>query len=141
VCQQLVPRACGHGRVLAAEVMVASSAIRAMIREGNVHQLPGIIEVGGKDGMRSMNQALADLARRGAITVEAALAHSGDPDTLKSQLQGVVTQAQPASRPAQAGAAAADKARAATIFPGPPAGRDGPELKPPPKDEIIVGVK
>ncbi|MBI4605318.1 MAG: PilT/PilU family type 4a pilus ATPase, partial [Planctomycetes bacterium] len=90
-CQQLVPRADSRGRVLAAEIMVATPAVKALIREDKAHQLMSIIQTGGRYGMKTMNQALYDLYRQHLITYDDALSHSADPEDLKRlvQKQGV----------------------------------------------------
>ncbi|MEC7584897.1 MAG: type IV pilus twitching motility protein PilT [Planctomycetota bacterium] len=79
VCQQLVPRATGKGRALAAEIMVCNPAIRALIRDNKAHQIMSIIQTGGAVGMRTMNQSLFELYRAGTVSYEDALEHSGDP--------------------------------------------------------------
>ena len=68
-----IPRAAGGGRVMVAEVLVCTPAIRAVIREGKTHQIYSLMQAGQKYGMQTMNQALlqassntADLARGGA---------------------------------------------------------------------------
>lgn len=86
-CQQLVPRADGRGRVLAAEVMIANSAVRALIRDDKTHQIASIIQTGGKYGMKTMNQGLFDLYRQHLITFDEALSRSTDPDDLKRIFQ------------------------------------------------------
>jgi twitching motility protein PilT len=86
-CQQLMPCADGRGRCLAAEVMVANSAIRSLIREDKAHQIYSIIQTGGKAGMRTMNQALFELYQSKQITYEDALARTSDPDDLKRVMQ------------------------------------------------------
>ncbi len=86
-CQQLIPRSDGRGRALAAEVMLATSAVRSLIREDKTHQLMSIIQTGGRHGMKSMNQALFELYRQHAITFDDALCHSSDPDDLRRLLQ------------------------------------------------------
>ncbi len=86
-CQQLLPRAHGSGRALAAEVMLANSAVRSLIRDGKVHQIASIIQTGRKFGMKTMNQSLIDLYRDGQIDIETALSHSLDPEDLKRNLQ------------------------------------------------------
>ena len=72
ICQTLVPRADGPGRVPACEVMLATTPIRNIIREGRVHQLYSTIQVSKRDGMQTLNQALDDLLMRGMITKEQA---------------------------------------------------------------------
>ncbi len=86
-CQQLLPRKTGKGRVLCAEVMVVNAAIRSLIREDKAHQIYSIIQTGGRTGMRTMNQALADLVKCNQAHLDEALAHSSDVDDLKRQLQ------------------------------------------------------
>jgi twitching motility protein PilT len=86
-CQQLLPRKIGKGRVLCAEVMVVNAAVRSLIREDKAHQIYSIIQTGGRAGMRTMNQALADLVKTNQVHLDEALAHSSDVDDLKRQLQ------------------------------------------------------
>ncbi|MGQ9464177.1 MAG: type IV pilus twitching motility protein PilT [bacterium] len=75
VTQQLLPKI-GGGRVLAAEVMVATPAIRALIRDGKEHQIYSMIQSGQKYGMQTMNQALYNLYVRRLITLETAFDYS-----------------------------------------------------------------
>jgi len=86
VSQQLVPRASGVGRVLAAEILVATHAVRSLIREQRLHQLYTVIQTGQREGMRTMNQALKALYEERAITLEEALARSSDPAELERML-------------------------------------------------------
>lgn len=72
VCQTLVPRSGGRGRVAASEVLVATSAISNLIREGQSHQIPSALQAGAALGMRTLDQHLADLVNRGMIREEAA---------------------------------------------------------------------
>jgi twitching motility protein PilT len=76
VSQQLLPTYDGKGRAAAAEVMVATPAVRNLIREGKTHQLYTSMQAGGKFGMQVMDQHLAQLVRLGKITYECALEHS-----------------------------------------------------------------
>ncbi|MHC5010027.1 MAG: type IV pilus twitching motility protein PilT [Planctomycetota bacterium] len=85
-CQQLLPLARGSGRALALEVMIANSAIRALIRDDKAHQIYSIIQTGGKSGMQTMNASLCDLVRRNLITLEQAMTHSSDVEDLKRTL-------------------------------------------------------
>ena len=73
VSQQLLPVAHGEGRAVAAEVMVATPAIRNLIREGKTHQIYTSMQAGGKFGMQVMDQHLAELVRKGNVTYESAL--------------------------------------------------------------------
>ncbi|OIP43480.1 twitching motility protein PilT [Candidatus Desantisbacteria bacterium CG2_30_40_21] len=73
VSQTLIPVMDGRGRVCAAEVMVASSAIRNLIREGKTHQMPSIIQTSARDGMQSMDQTLRNLVMQRKISPDDAL--------------------------------------------------------------------
>jgi len=86
-CQQLLARADGRGRVLAAEIMVCNSAVRSLIRDDKAHQIYSIIQTSGKLGMRTMNQSLFELYRAGLINYEESLAHTSDPEDLKRVFQ------------------------------------------------------
>ena len=86
--QLLLPRKDGHGRVAAVEVMLATAAIRNLIREGKTYQLLNTIQTGGQYGMQTLNQALLALYLKGNITREEAFARSTDLEELKHMLQG-----------------------------------------------------
>jgi twitching motility protein PilT len=73
ICQTLVPKIRGDGRVCAMEVMTGTTAVRSLIRESKTHQLPSIIQVSAKYGMQSMDQTLKQFVVEGQITKEAAL--------------------------------------------------------------------
>jgi twitching motility protein PilT len=73
VCQQLVRTADGKGRVVATEVLIATPAIRNLIREGKTHQIYSAMQAGAKHGMATMDQHLAELFKKGKITYDAAL--------------------------------------------------------------------
>ena len=83
ICQTLIPRADGVGRVPACEVMIANMALRNVIREGRIHQLYSVIQVSKKDGMQTFNQAMADLMRKGTITKEQAYQRTSMIEELK----------------------------------------------------------
>jgi twitching motility protein PilT len=70
VAQQLCRTADGKGRVVTAEVLVATPAIRNLIREGKTHQIYSAMQAGAKFGMQTMDQHLAELVKRGRITYE-----------------------------------------------------------------------
>ncbi len=72
VTQQLLPRASGLGRVVACEMLVATPAVRNLIREGKTHQIYSAMQAGAKFGMLSMDQALADLVKGGIVTRQVA---------------------------------------------------------------------
>ncbi len=61
VTQQLLPRASGKGRVVACEILVATPAVRNLIREGKTHQIYSAMQAGAKFGMVTMDQMLAHL--------------------------------------------------------------------------------
>jgi len=86
VCQQLLPKADGTGRVLATETMVATPVVRALIRENKLHQLPSVIKGGSEVGMSTMNQSLAKLVRNRVVTQEVALSFSPDREDLMDEL-------------------------------------------------------
>ncbi len=71
--QILIPRADGEGRVLSTEVMVSTPGIRNLIREGDIAQIPSLLQMGAQYGMRTMDKALKTLYKKGVITKEAAL--------------------------------------------------------------------
>jgi twitching motility protein PilT len=70
ICQQLLPRNDGKGRVVATEIMIATSAIRNLIRENKIHQIYASIETGCEKGMRTIDQSLLELYSKGAISKE-----------------------------------------------------------------------
>lgn len=72
ISQQLLKRKEGNGRVLAAEILVVNSSIRALIREGKIHQINSAIQTGRDEGMILMAKSLSELIKRGLITMEAA---------------------------------------------------------------------
>ena len=86
LCQTLVPRSGRPGRVPAVEIMVATSAIRNLIREGKTHQLLNVIQTGTQFGMCTLDQALVVLYRGGEIGLDAALEHSQNQDEMKGLL-------------------------------------------------------
>jgi len=85
VSQTLIPKI-GGGRALSMEIMVATPAIRAIIRDDKVHQLYSMIQSGQKYGMKTMNQSLAELYTGGKITINDAMTHSHDPQELSEML-------------------------------------------------------
>jgi twitching motility protein PilT len=73
VSQQLVPTVDGKGRAVAAEILVATPAVRNLVREGKTHQIYTSMQAGGKHGMQVMDQHLAELVQKNKVTYEAAL--------------------------------------------------------------------
>jgi twitching motility protein PilT len=90
VTQQLIPRSRGGGRILCAEVLVCTPAIKAVIREGKVHQIYSLMQAGQKFGIQTMNQALLQAVLDKALTPEDALDRSTDRLELDGMLQKVL---------------------------------------------------
>ncbi|CAN5819104.1 type IV pilus twitching motility protein PilT [soil metagenome] len=109
--QQLVPRASGDGRVLAYEFMVATPAVRNLIREGKTHQILLQIQMGGQIGMITMDAWLAEMHLRRAISYNTGIERSVDSKEFARLVEsggvaGAAGQSQPAvaARPAPSGA-------------------------------------
>jgi twitching motility protein PilT len=83
VCQTLVKRASGKGRVVATEVLFATAAIGNLIREAKTYQIPSAMQAGRELGMHTMDQNLAELVDSGTITHAAALEKAQDLESLK----------------------------------------------------------
>jgi twitching motility protein PilT len=83
VCQQLLPRAGGGGRAVAAEVLIATPAIRNLIRDGKTHQIYSAMQAGGKFGMQTMDQSLANLLQAGVIDLGTALERCANEEDLR----------------------------------------------------------
>jgi twitching motility protein PilT len=90
VTQQLLPRSGGGGRVVAAEVLVITPAVRNLIREGKTHQIYSAMQSGGRYGMQTMDQSLADLLKRKAIDFGTAIERCANEDDLR-RLAGIGT--------------------------------------------------
>ncbi len=88
--QQLIPRSRGTGRIMCAEVLVCTPAIKAVIREGKVHQIYSLMQAGQKFGMQTMNQALMTAVLDKQLSLEDALDRSTDRVELEQMLQKVV---------------------------------------------------
>jgi twitching motility protein PilT len=86
VTQQLLQTVDGQGRVAATEILIATPAVRNLIREGKVHQIYSVIQAGGRFGMRTMDASLAELVRAGKITPELAMDRCHDPEELNRLL-------------------------------------------------------
>lgn len=87
VSQRLVP-AIGGGRIPAAEILVATSAVRNIIREGKTHQLDAAIQTGAEQGMQSMDRALVNLIHAGTITYDEAKNYALDIQELDRLMRG-----------------------------------------------------
>jgi len=88
VCQALLPKSGGTGRVAALEILVANPAIRNLIRDDKIHQIYGTMQTGQeKFGMQTMNQALARLVEKRLVTRDNAFATSSNRDELITILE------------------------------------------------------
>jgi twitching motility protein PilT len=83
ITQTLLPKASGRGRVAACEVLVATPAIRALIREEKVHQIYSAMQAGKKFGMQTLNDSLYQLYVQRQVTLEECLRVSSDQTELK----------------------------------------------------------
>ena len=88
ISQSLLPIASGNGRVAAFEVMLASPAIRSLIREAKTHQIQSTIQTSRQQGMITMDDALYDLFSAGTITREMALTYAQDQQYLRKKING-----------------------------------------------------
>jgi twitching motility protein PilT len=88
LCQALLPKADGHGRAMALEILVPNSAIRNLIREDKVHQIYSMMQTGqDKYGMQTFNQSLATLYHKRVITLDVAMQRSSNTDELKELIE------------------------------------------------------
>jgi twitching motility protein PilT len=85
--QRLVP-AIGGGRIAAAEILVATPAVRNILREGKSHQLEAVIQTGSEYGMQSMDKTLASLVHNGSVSYDEARNHAVDLDELDRLMRG-----------------------------------------------------
>jgi twitching motility protein PilT len=83
ITQQLVPTIDGKGRVVAAEVMIATPGIRNLVREGKVHQIYSAMQAGGRYGMQTMDMSLASHVKAGRVTQQMAFERCHDPEELQ----------------------------------------------------------
>ena len=86
VCQTLCRTADGRGRVAATEILIATPAIRNLIREGKLQSIPSALQTGSKAGMHTLNQDLAHLVESGVITYETAQEKCSDLNELNQLL-------------------------------------------------------
>lgn len=70
----------GGGRIAALEIMTGTTAVRNLVREGKIHQIPGTMQVSQKDGMQTMDMALQSLVSRGLVSKEEAQSKSTNPN-------------------------------------------------------------
>jgi twitching motility protein PilT len=96
ITQQLIPRARTNGRMMVCEVLMCTPAVRAVIREGKLHQIYSLMQAGQKYGMQTMNQGLYAAVLRREITVEQALERTTDQKELQQMIdkgQGIAAAA------------------------------------------------
>jgi len=86
--QTLLPRAEGKGRIAAFEILIVTAAVRNLIRTNKTYELPSVIQLGAKDGMQTLNQALAYLVKDRIVLTEEAMMKSSDPERLKRLIGG-----------------------------------------------------
>lgn len=83
VCQHLLPRADGEGRVLATEILTMNHAMARCIRDRKFSMMPGLMQIGAQDGMHTIDDSLLFLLANDHITMEDALAHCRDKDFIR----------------------------------------------------------
>jgi twitching motility protein PilT len=84
ISQRLLPQESGKGRALATEILVGNTAVRASIRERRWEQLVGLIEIGAKDGMHTIDDSLTELYAARLISKEEAIANARDKDSISA---------------------------------------------------------
>jgi twitching motility protein PilT len=87
IAQQLIPKTDQTGRVAAFEIMMATSAIRNIIREGKTNQIYSAIQTGGRYNMITMDNSLLKLYQRGEISKESVLHHCNDVKYVNEKLR------------------------------------------------------
>ena len=97
VCQTLVKKASGKGRIVATEVLIATPAVANLIREGKTFQIASAMQAGGELGMHTMDRHLADLANAGIITQRAAIDKAQDVEGLRQMIHRVEAPATPSA--------------------------------------------
>ena len=88
ICQTLVPRASGTGRIAAVEIMLANDAVRNLLREGKIYQLHNVIVTNHDDGMVSMDEALIELYKRDLIKYDTVISHCFNRKEVENVLSG-----------------------------------------------------
>ena len=86
ISQQLLPRADGQGRIAAFEIMLATTAIRNLIREEKSHQIDSMVQTGSKSGMQTMDNSLLSIYRKGLITKDALINQATNPDMVRNSI-------------------------------------------------------
>jgi twitching motility protein PilT len=90
LCQVLVPRADGSGRVAAVEIMLGNPPVKALIREGKIYQLPNVIRTHRDIGMITLDEALVSLYLRRVITGESLLDFCNDKKEVEKLIGRVI---------------------------------------------------
>ncbi len=119
ITQTLLPKAQGKGRVMAAEILVVTPAIRALIRDDKIHQIYSTMQAGKKYGMQTLNDALYQLYMNREVTAEECLRVTSEP----VEFQRMIGQLEPAAEDGSSGKAAARPAVTRGPAPGSPARR------------------
>jgi len=88
ICSQRLVPAIGGGRVVAAEILTATPAVRNIIREGKAHQLDAVIQTGADQGMQSMDKTLVGLVQAGTITFDEARNYAVDLGEFERMMRG-----------------------------------------------------
>jgi len=83
IVQRLVPRV-GGGLILAAEVLIATEAVRSLIREGRIKQITTILQSSREEGMLSLDQSLAELVKSGEVLIDQAIEYADDPQNFRA---------------------------------------------------------
>lgn len=84
IAQTLLKKSDGTGRVAALEIMIGIPAVRNLIREAKIHQIPSIMQTGAQYGMQTMDQILVDLVMKKVVTMEEAMTKTLNPDLFKN---------------------------------------------------------
>lgn len=88
ICSQRLVPAIGGGRICAAEILMATPAVRNIVRDGKSHQLDQVIQTGASEGMQSMDRNLVNLIQAGQISIDEARNFAVDNDNLDKMLRG-----------------------------------------------------
>ena len=88
ICSQRLVPAIGGGRIAAAEILIATPAVRNIIREGKAHQLDAVIQTGADQGMQSMDKTLVNLVQAGTITYDEARNYAVDMSEFERMMRG-----------------------------------------------------
>src|SRR5690242_20695760 len=102
VTQTLLPKAKGRGRAMAAEILVVTPAVRALIRDDKIHQIYSTMQSGKKFGMQTLNDALYQLYMAREVTADECLRVSGDPTEFQRMIGQLPTEDDGSGKPASA---------------------------------------